>query len=70
MVKLNKIMKGQHMQSNNKNNRVKITLLLDDETLKALRAYAYYKIGKTSVSKAVMLMVKEYGIGSKEKQSN
>jgi len=42
------------------NKRQKMTLLLDDETIKALREFGYREIGATNVSKAVMLMVKEY----------
>lgn len=40
--------------------RVKMTLLLDSETIKLLKEYSYEKIGSTNVSKAVMSMAKEY----------
>ena len=43
-----------------KNSRVRITVLLDDKTLKYLRDYCYETNGTTNVSKAVMLMVKEH----------
>ena len=49
-----------------KDERVKITLLLSDETLKLLREYAYDRTGKTNVSQAVMSMAKEYGKTKKE----
>jgi len=38
--------------------RVKMTLLLDDETIKLLKKYSYEKFGETNVSKAVMSMAK------------
>ena len=44
---------------NTSNKRVRITLLLSDETLSELRAFAYENLGTTNVSKAVMLMVKQ-----------
>ena len=40
--------------------RVKMTLLLDSETIKLLKEYSYEKTGSTNVSKAVMSMAKEY----------
>jgi len=49
-----------------KDERVKMTLLLSDETLKLLRDYAYQTTGKTNVSQAVMSMAKEYGKNKKE----
>ena len=42
------------------NERVRITMLLDDKTLKTIRDYGYEKFGSTNISKAVMSMVKEY----------
>ena len=42
------------------NNRVRITVLLDDETLKAIRDYGYANSGSTNVSRAIMSMVKEH----------
>lgn len=42
------------------NERVRITVLLDDETLRKIRDYGYQKFGSTNVSKAIMSMVKEY----------
>lgn len=41
------------------NQRVRITVLLDDETLKTLRDYSYQENGTTNVSKAIMSMVKK-----------
>ena len=43
-----------------KNERVRITVLLDDKTLAYLRDYHYKIDGTTNVSKAIMSMVKEY----------
>jgi len=51
----------------NKNARVKVTLLLNDETLKTLKKYSFQKTGSTNMSKAVMLMAQEYD--EKTKQS-
>lgn len=45
-----------------KNERVRITVLLDDKTLKGLREYMYSINGTTNVSQAIMSMVKENGI--------
>ena len=47
-------------------NRVKMTLLLDSETITILKQYSYEKFGSTNVSKAVMSMAKE---NEKSKQS-
>ena len=41
-------------------NRVKMTLLLDSETITLLKQYSYEQTGSTNVSKAVMSMAKEY----------
>lgn len=41
------------------NRRVRITVLLDDKTLKDLRDYSYRETGTTNVSKAIMSMVKK-----------
>ena len=51
-----------------KNERVRITVLLDDKTLTVLRNYMYAKSGTTNVSKAIMSMVKEHEQG-KQKNS-
>lgn len=48
-------------------NRVKMTLLLDSETITLLKQYSYEQIGSTNVSKAVMSMAKQYG---KQKTDN
>jgi len=40
------------------NQRVRITVLLDDKTLKTLRDYSYHENGTTNVSRAIMSMVK------------
>jgi hypothetical protein len=54
------------------NSRVRITVLLDDETLRELRDYGYRENGKTNVSKAIMLMVRNNGKNNtqSEKQKN
>lgn len=52
--------------SSKSNNRVRITVLLDDETLCSLRDYMYRINGTTNVSKSIMLMVKEYEQNRKE----
>jgi len=44
-----------------KSKRVKMTLLLDDETIKLLKQYSYEKFGSTNVSNSVRSMAKEYG---------
>ena len=41
-------------------NRVKMTLLLDSETITILKKYSYAATGSTNVSKAVMSMAKEH----------
>jgi len=53
---------GDQMESK----RQRMTLLLDDKTIKALKQYSYEKLGDTNVSKAVMLMVKEHGTKARE----
>lgn len=40
--------------------RVKMTLLLDGETIQLLKDYSYQKTGNTNVSKAVMSIAKEH----------
>ena len=40
--------------------RVKMTLLLDSETIRLLKEYSFEQTGSTNVSKAVMSMAKEY----------
>jgi len=49
-----------------KNERVRITVLLDDKTLEYIRNYYYKKNGTTNVSKAIMSMVKEHEKYNKE----
>ena len=49
------------------NNRVKITVLLDDETLKKIRDYGYSQFGITNVSKSIMAMVEEHDRNRKRK---
>ena len=44
-----------------KKERVKMTLLLDSETIQLLKDYSYELTGSTNVSKAVMSMAKKYG---------
>jgi len=52
------------------NKRVRITVLLDDKTLKALRDYNYLIDGTTNVSKAIMSMVKENETSKKHSREN
>ena len=42
------------------NKRVKMTLLLDSDTIAILKDFAYQEIGETNVSKAVRLLAKQY----------
>lgn len=49
-----------------KSERVKMTLLLDSETITLLRKYTYNLDGSTNVSKAVMLLAKRYADKQKE----
>jgi len=56
-------LKGETMS---KNERVRITVLLDDKTLEYIRNYYYKKNGTTNVSKAIMSMVKEHEKYNKE----
>ncbi len=44
-----------------KDERVKMTLLLSDETIKLIKQYGFETLGETNVSKAVMSMAKQYG---------
>ena len=41
--------------------RVKMTLLLDSDTISILNKYSFVKFGKTNVSNAVREIAKEYG---------
>ena len=47
-------------KQNNDNNRVRITMLLDDKTLSAIRKFGYEQFGSTNISKATMSMVEKY----------
>ena len=60
-------MKGENLMD--KNERVRITVLLDDKTLMALREFMYKKNGTTNVSKAIISMVKEYGNNNKSNKA-
>lgn len=51
-------------------NRVKMTLLLDSETIALLKQYSYEQTGSTNVSKAVMSMAKQYGEQKEECSRN
>jgi len=48
--------------------RVKMTLLLDSDTIKALNEYSFIKFGKTNVSNAVRELAKEYGKTKEKKE--
>lgn len=43
------------------NNRVKMTVLLDSETIELLKEYATEKFGSNNVSNAIRSMAREYG---------
>ena len=49
--------------------RVRITVLLDNESLSLIREFAYKETGTTNVSQAIMTMVKN-NYGNKTKQNN
>lgn len=40
--------------------RVKMTLMLDSDTINLLKEFAYQELGETNVSKAVRLLAKQY----------
>lgn len=42
------------------NKKVKMTLMLDSDTIEVLRMFAYEELGETNVSKAVRLLAKQY----------
>lgn len=42
------------------NRKVKMTLMLDSDTIELLKEFAYQEIGETNVSKAVRLLAKQY----------
>ena len=44
-----------------KDKRVKMTLLLDSDTISILSEYSYNKHGRTNISNAVREIAKEYG---------
>ena len=46
--------------SNSKDNRVRFTVMLDDETLNKIREFGYKEFGSTNVSKAIRELVKKY----------
>lgn len=52
------------------NGRVRITVLLDDETMKMIREYGFEKFNNTNVSKAIMSMVKQNGKYKHEKEGS
>jgi hypothetical protein len=43
------------------NKRVKMTLMLDSDTIDFLKSFAYQEVGDTNVSKAVRLLAKKHG---------
>jgi hypothetical protein len=43
------------------NRKVKMTLMLDSDTIDLLKDFAYKEIGETNVSKAVRLLAKKHG---------
>ena len=60
--------KGGKPMKRKDNERKAATLLLDSKTLRLLKEYSFEKLGETNMSKAVMLMAKEYD--ERRKQSN
>ena len=48
-------------ETNMKDKRQKMTLLLDDATIKLLRQYGMNESGNESVSNAVRMMARKYG---------
>ena len=54
-------MKGVRPMQNNTNERVKMTVLLDSETISLLKQYASEKFGSNNVSNAIRSMAREYG---------
>ena len=52
--------KGGRPMKRKDNERKAATLLLDGKTLRLLKEYSFEKLGETNMSKAVMLMAKEY----------
>ena len=52
--------KGGRPMKRKDDERKAATLLLDGKTLRLLKEYSYEKLGETNMSKAVMLMAKEY----------
>jgi len=57
--------KGETMA---KDKRVKMTLLLDSDTIDLLKQYSLEKAGTENVSNAVRMIAKEYGKTKKEAQ--
>ena len=51
-----------------KDKRVKMTLLLDSDTIDLLKQYSLEKAGTENVSNAVRMIAKEYGKTKKEAQ--
>jgi hypothetical protein len=54
-------MKGVRPMENKTNERVKMTVLLDSETIRLLKEYASDKFGSNNVSNAIRSMAREYG---------
>lgn len=54
-------MKGVRTMEINTNDRIKMTVLLDSETIRLLKEYASEKFGSTNVSNAIRSMAREYG---------
>jgi hypothetical protein len=54
-------MKGVRPMENRTNERVKMTVLLDSETIRLLKEYASEKFGSNNVSNAIRSMAREYG---------
>lgn len=50
------------------NKKVKMTLMLDSDTIATLKDFAYQEIGETNISKAVRLLATKHN--GKQKDSN
>jgi len=58
------------MSKEKSNKKVKMTLLLDDESLNLIREYGKEYVGSSSVSGSIRAMAKEYGRRKKQNKQN
>jgi hypothetical protein len=59
-------MKGE---LNMQNKKVKMTLMLDSDTISLLKMFSFKEIGETNVSKAVRILANKYARTKEEKNS-